>query len=280
MFKRHIRVLSLIERLTLMSYGSLFLLWITTVISFAIIYYTLSFLPGQHSLYGLADLEPIYRFLDALYFSVITSTTVGYGDLTPYGISKLFAACQSVTGFFIAALFVAKLVAYRQEVTLERVYELTFQAHFQSIRESFYLIRKDLDAAMREMEQSKTLTTHGWENLAIAFRQARSLLEEVLSFYGTEQHMHTIDPKREVLLLDAVNRTVQRLRRLLEGFAHHDIDWRKQKAAAAELHDVLSVIDGTLTQWQELSPHETDEHFQTLNRELQETRSMASAKQR
>lgn len=276
--KRHIRAFSLIERLTLLSYSSLLLLWVATVIGFAIVYYTLSFFPGMHSLYGLADLQPMERFFNALYFSVITSTTVGYGDLTPQGISKLFAAVQSVSGFFIAALFVAKLVAYRQEVTLERVYELTFQAHVQSIRENFYLIRKDLDAAMREMEQEKALTVHAWDNLGTAFRQARSLLEEVLGFYATDQHAHTIDPKREILLLDAVNRTVQRLRHLLEGFDRHGVEWRRQKGIAAELQAMLAAVESTLGQWQELSPHETEDHFRALSRELQETRRMTGNK--
>jgi hypothetical protein len=49
----------------------------------------------------------IYQdFIQALYFSTITFTTLGYGDIHPEGIGRLFAAAEAVIGIFTAALFV------------------------------------------------------------------------------------------------------------------------------------------------------------------------------
>lgn len=54
--------------------------------------------------------ENINIFLDCLYFSVVTFTTLGYGDILPLGISKLFAGLEALLGGFVLAIFVVVFV--------------------------------------------------------------------------------------------------------------------------------------------------------------------------
>ena len=49
-------------------------------------------------------------FGNCLYYSVVTFTTLGYGDLTPIGWSKALAACEAFAGSFTMALFVVVFV--------------------------------------------------------------------------------------------------------------------------------------------------------------------------
>lgn len=49
-------------------------------------------------------------FLSCLYYSVVTFTTLGYGDFTPVGISRAIAAIEAFTGSFTIALFVVVFV--------------------------------------------------------------------------------------------------------------------------------------------------------------------------
>jgi len=44
-------------------------------------------------------------FTGALYFSAITFTTVGYGDIAPHGPFRLVAASEALTGIFLCGLF-------------------------------------------------------------------------------------------------------------------------------------------------------------------------------
>ncbi|MGJ8680627.1 ion channel [Paraglaciecola sp.] len=54
--------------------------------------------------------ESLQLFLSCLYYSVVTFTTLGYGDFTPVGISRAIAALEAFTGSFTIALFVVVFV--------------------------------------------------------------------------------------------------------------------------------------------------------------------------
>lgn len=63
------------------------------------------------SMYKLDSFEEyISLFLSCLYYSVVTFTTLGYGDITPIGISRAIAAIEAFTGSFTIALFVVVFV--------------------------------------------------------------------------------------------------------------------------------------------------------------------------
>lgn len=46
---------------------------------------------------------PHPEFLDLMYFSAITYTTVGYGDLVPMGALRFLAAVESLAGFVLVS---------------------------------------------------------------------------------------------------------------------------------------------------------------------------------
>lgn len=48
--------------------------------------------------------------LDCLYFSVVTFTTLGYGDISPHGLARPIAAFEAFVGSFTMALFVVVFV--------------------------------------------------------------------------------------------------------------------------------------------------------------------------
>ncbi len=60
---------------------------------------------------GLSKAGELFRpeFLEAFYFSAVTFTTVGYGDIVPIGLSKAVGILEAFCGIFIMPLFVVAL---------------------------------------------------------------------------------------------------------------------------------------------------------------------------
>ncbi len=75
------------------------LIWILgTIFAFAIIYWNL-----QNVLYH--NSKTVLSFLDSVYFSLITFSTVGYGDIHPVGAYRVLAGLEGMLGVILTSLF-------------------------------------------------------------------------------------------------------------------------------------------------------------------------------
>ena len=59
---------------------------------------------------GLSFWDNLQHFFTSIYFSVVTFTTLGYGDIQPVGYSRLVATVEAFIGSFALALYVVVFV--------------------------------------------------------------------------------------------------------------------------------------------------------------------------
>ena len=254
------------EKITGLPYSALLLLWIGLAAVFAAIYAILASLAPAHAPQQLLGLPPLERWGDSLYFSIITATSTGYGDIVPMGFSKFLAGIQAISSLFVFAILVTKLVSQQQEIAVRQMHKLTFEDVFHNTREGLFVIRKDFDRIIGKVGHGVILDYEDWEDLATAFKQGQSLLLEIPEFYDTEHELYMIDERREQLLQEGVHRTLHRINQMIDAFSLAGVDWMNHLESTRELTGLLDVAGRVMPQWRERSPYTQHESFETILR--------------
>lgn len=109
--KKAIQLYSQITHLPPWCYGALY--------AFLIPFFAALYLMGQ-KLNPEKDFSNSIDCIDAFYFSVITITTLGYGDIRPLTeVMKILAATEVILGIFTIGLFLSALAEKKSKITAE-----------------------------------------------------------------------------------------------------------------------------------------------------------------
>jgi len=128
------------------STARLFVAWLTMVAVCGLAYWMFSF-TNIHGLVmsGSSWLTPDLNGLGtSLYFSFVTATSVGYGDIAPAGIVRVLAVAEAVAGLLIFGAVVSKFVSRRQDELVREIHRITFEDRLDRVQASFHLVLGDL----------------------------------------------------------------------------------------------------------------------------------------
>ena len=152
---------------------------------------------------GLVDSgRPIRGTLDgllsALYFSFVTTTSVGYGDVLPLGPVRILSIFEAVTGLLIFGALVAKFVSRRQDELVRDIYNVTFENRLDRVQTNLHLV-------LSELQSISTLCDEG---VTQPQRVGARLESAVLVFGGELRAIHSLlySPQRapEEAVLEAI----------------------------------------------------------------------------
>ena len=152
------------------SYRQLFALGVA-VLLMSTIYFCNA--PNHNGLSNSANSTPVSTFADALYFSIITFTTVGYGDLAPVGWGRLVAALDALSGLAIVALLIGKLASERQ-------YSMLLLLHTSDCQRRISGFAGELHASTIALEQAEQ-ASNGKE-LSLQLKLAMGLLNAINNY--------------------------------------------------------------------------------------------------
>ncbi len=84
---------------------------------------------------------------DAIYFSIVTFTTAGYGDFYPIGFGRVFALIDVVVGLAFTALLIGKVASERQASLLMLLHSSDTQKRLADFTEQLAAVRARLASA-------------------------------------------------------------------------------------------------------------------------------------
>ncbi len=145
---RPVRLLDAVANLPL---GRLLAVWLGIVLGCGVAYWLLGLWWRPSLVMSAAPVEAnLEGLLTSLYFSCITATSVGYGDVAPVGPARLLAAVESVMGLLLVGCVISKLVSRRQEQLVEEIHLIAFEDRLGRVRSNLHRVLSDLQSLSGE----------------------------------------------------------------------------------------------------------------------------------
>jgi potassium channel LctB len=143
-----------IDALAERSVGALFWLWLEIVLGCGVAYWLMGWAFPRFAL--IANGTPLASgfggLLSALYFSAVTATSLGYGDIVPVGAARALAVCEGIAGLILFGCVVSKFVSRRQEELIGQIHRIAFEDRLGRVRTNLLLVRTELQATARLCE--------------------------------------------------------------------------------------------------------------------------------
>lgn len=233
----HRKVTTWIDRVTFIH---ILIVWASIIILFGLFYHYFS--NGTNYLYYNIRQQPVGSLLDIVYFSFITATSTGFGDILPLGNFKIIAIVEVVFGLLFLAFVTSKLISIKQDVILNEIYDISFRERINRLRSSLTLFRQQLSRLIAKIEDS-SLQKREIDELYLTISPFEDTLNEIASLVDKDKKYHftkEIDEVSAELLLNSITHSLEKLRELLVLSNQRQLAW-KRDVTMTVLHRCLAV---------------------------------------
>ncbi|MCH1627656.1 potassium channel family protein [Ferdinandcohnia quinoae] len=92
-------------------------IYFNALFTFAVIYILLDMMNlgslNDHYASPMHQEQPLDLITRSLYFSAITLLSVGYGDVTPFGLARAFAIIEALFGYLLPVIIVIQFLPHQ-----------------------------------------------------------------------------------------------------------------------------------------------------------------------
>ena len=119
-------------------YSAVFLLLV--VMLFAGLYTWLT--PLDNGVKAGAGIPTDFNFFNAVYFSIVTISSLGYGDLRPVGISRILVSVEVILGLSSIGVMIAALTSRQLSHLVSRLFVSDARTRLEEFARSFLITHK------------------------------------------------------------------------------------------------------------------------------------------
>jgi hypothetical protein len=203
------------------------IIWISIVALFGVLYAILS-TDYSHLIYTKTG-EPVQDITQQIYFSFITATTTGFGDIVPVGYFKILSVFEVVFGFLLLAFVTSKLVSIKQNVILNEIYDISFRERINRLRSSLLVFRQNVNRLINNIE-SGIARKREINDVYIYISSFEDTLNDVANLLTPKsQNVFTkaIDPLNAELVFNSVLQSFEKIHELIILMEQNKLDWRR-----------------------------------------------------
>jgi hypothetical protein len=226
-------------------------IWLFGVILFGALYFGLILTNQPLTHDGKPLTNDVIGFGNSIYFSFITALTIGYNDITPSGLAKLVVIIEAIFSITMLGIFIARIVAVKQEELVQEVEELSFEESTNSAISELYIFRSEIKTIQESMKTGKKAGSdvRAFENTLPNLRLALLTLDQSTGKLTSEQKENS--SLRVELIINSINFSLSRMVELTEAFSHRKADWKKESTTATiaecaritqKLYDQYSIL--------------------------------------
>jgi len=237
-----------LERFTSsVDFDRIVVLYFTLIFVFGTLFFLLSYTEGN----GLYVSETVIShdfggYLNALYFSFVTSTSLGYGDIHPLGVSRFFSIMEVFISLLIFGVLVSKIISVKQEKILEEIYEISFQSRVTRVISGLYNFRAEIDRLAGRLSEgtlTKEETDEELQNIETNMHLLSSYLMDISRIMSKEErkHLKKLSDFRADIILDNLHTSVSKIEDLLGVLKAKKIEWKNEST----LRNMTSIFGTT-----------------------------------
>ncbi len=224
---RHVKTPKLTKFLDSIGFFQILVLWFVIISLFGLVYFGFS---GEHAYLSDTNTDSRTGELgDLIYFSFVTATTTGFGDILPHGFFRVVAIIEASFGFILLAIVTSKIVSLKQDVMLGELYELSLSEKINRLRSSLLVFRQNISRVMDKVEDG---SMKKGRDMYVHFVGLEHALHEAFVLMGRSEHEFTkpIDPVSAELIYTSFINSFEKLLELLELLDEHKVEWRREVA--------------------------------------------------
>ena len=229
------------------SFGRLFFMWLGVILIFAAVYMIMSISPGSTNYLESDKGNRITGMVDYVYYSVITATTTGYGDITPIGKTiKSLAIVEIIFSVLMVALVTSKLVSLKQEKLLELIYNISASEKINRLISGLIVFRGDANNIITEIK-SNSSERKNLHSMRMSLLSLRHHLEEIKDEIYKEQNQlfKKADTSQVESVLAGVSQVFAKLEDIVEAMKEKDVIF-KNTSTLEEMYTITNLGDQIL----------------------------------
>ncbi len=226
---RKIEVPKWFDKLSTLKFFHIFLVWMSVIIIFGLLYFTAQ----SNTSYLLHNVKEtkVNNVMDSIYFSFITATSTGFGDIVPVGIFKIVAIIEIVFGLLLLAFVTSKLVSLKQDVILSEIYDISFHERINELRSSLLVFRQNLNRVITRIDDKKLKKKELKELYSYISPLEIAITEISMLLSKKERNVEftkNIDPLNAELIFTSIIQSIEKITELVSSLNDNVPEWRKE----------------------------------------------------